>query len=233
LVLVGDPSELPFDGVDEWWRRENPPCDKPIHHLWRLLGQSGAGESCAHGKGKVLVLSLPSGNLALDPEAEERYLHLVRGSVSPVEQPLLLVRRGPYLAGCALPESPLGAAELRLDGDFIDLFDASLTTITNPVLKPGEAGLFYDLSRSPAAPAVIACAGRVEKTDWDGALFEMEVACPSQVGGMCVCRLPSRPRAITVNGRPVRDWTWDEPRSLLRVPYSRPGSTGRYAVRIG
>jgi hypothetical protein len=226
LLVVGDAEVLPFDMVDDWWRRLEPPVDKPAAHLWQLLGGEPAAATGVQpvGMGAAAYLRLPAARLARDPAAEEVYLDAVRGAqgakYKPIEQTHLLVRRGAYLAACALTESPLGRNDLPLKGDFIDLFDPALPAQRDPVLHPGDAGLFYDLARSPDAPAVIAAAGRIEQSEWDESGGEIVAACPAHVDGLLLCRLAARPAEVTVDGAISTAWTWDQDRALARIPYA-------------
>jgi len=57
------------------------------------------------------------------------------------------------------------------------------------------------------------------------------IACPSHVDGLLLCKLAARPDKVTIDSSLSWDWTWDEPRSLARIPYHGDPQGTRIVLR--
>jgi hypothetical protein len=227
LVLFGQGDD--YNAVREWWNERDLDYAAPQAHLTELLGLGRQPEPGQYpcGEGLVIVDPASPAGLAHDPGGADRVLAQVKAacqaqnlSWSPGNA--LALRRGPYLVAAGMDESVHGEP-LVLPGRYVDLFDARLSIHVDPAVEPDTRWLFYDLSRCPEQPWVIASAGRVRQESWDGCSLSFTIE--GMEGTTCAVRahIPAAPVQITADGKRA-SYEWDAPSRTVLIRFAnRPG----------
>ncbi|HGJ67308.1 TPA: hypothetical protein ENS27_18255 [bacterium] len=236
LVLFGNGDS--YNDVREWWNQDATDYNSPQDHLTELLGlgrnPSDGEYNC--GKGWVIIDSSSPANFAHDPKGwinviaqTKKAYQLLNLSWS--ESPALAFRRGPYVISAGMDEVDYLEPKI-LSGNFVNLFDAKLAVISDPIINADSRWLLYDLAYCPDYPCVIASAGclRNELFDKHSLTFAVE----SIEKTICAIRakLPEKPHklslkhACNITEQITSDWEWDEKSQtvLLRF-YGNPKGT--------
>jgi len=124
-----------------------------------------------------------------------------------------------------MDESLQGEATV-LQGTYVNLFDARLSIHIDPAIEPDTRWLFYDLSRCPDRPWVIASAGRIRQESGDA--HKLSFVIEGMAGTICAvrARIPSEPTRVEADGKVV-PYQWDgETETVLLWFDNQPG--GRF-----
>lgn len=166
LVLVGDGADS-FHGVREWW---NTACDykTPTEHLCEVLGLGREPGNGLYevGKGLVSVLCCDPIDIAREPELCDGYLEAVTALYEKSGEEFtasnaLLMERGDFTVGAVLDET--GDRDgMQVLGTFADMLSHRFEVVRDPVLKPGQVGLWRAV-RSGDVPDILAASGRVSE----------------------------------------------------------------------
>lgn len=255
LVCVGDSNPGDFDGVDAWWREGSRPVEKPIEHLFALLGAGRTGESGSStvGEGRVITVPTPAAHLARSRDAADVYEAAVDGAYAEgrardgawQQTDTLTVQRGPYRviarmrnAGAEVRDrsasTPDGEAP-RFVGPYVDLFAPGLPVREEVRPRPGESCLLYDVSEARDGE-VVAVAGRVERgTGEPGDPFV--VTAPEGVAGQLVVASSRAPVAVRLERPPAGgagveavEWAYDAAYGLVRIRYD--GAPDGVGIRL-
>lgn len=106
-----------------------------------------------------------------------------------------------------------------LVGHFVNLYDADLAIVENPVIAPDTRWLLYDLSRCPAKPWVIAAAGRVSDEAADDHSLTFTVAGMAQTNCVVRAYIPAQPQQVLVDNQPARsEWSDTTHTVLIAFP---------------
>ena len=213
LILIGTGDA--YDGVREWWNQEGADYARPQAHLTEVLGVGRQPDAGVHACGRGYLLVEPASPAALAHSAggAEVVLEATAQARLLTGKPWrpgnhLVLRRGPYVVAAGMDESSL-VTSLALPGAYVNLFDADLPVLVDPVIAPDTRWLLYDLSRCAEGPWVIAAAGRVEDetATADRLTFRVE----GMAGTQCAVRvwLPKAPVAVLVHVE-GSDHAWDQ-----------------------
>ena len=235
LIYVGADTD-PFHAVREWWNR--PPSDyaAPSEHLFESLGLARTPQQGEYpcGKGLVLVERKHPAWFTRSAEAATRLTQLVRRGVEAtgrqyLERNSLQLIRGPYVIAAVLDES-VNDQPLHLSGRYVDLLDPQLTVHDSYKIAPGHQAWLLDLDRvTGTAPIALAAAGRIESWQVDGNSLRYKISTPKGIHVVTRILLPKPPQAVTIDGQPSQEFSWQEPSSTVLIRYEgRPG-----AVEVG
>ena len=205
LLVVDDGSD-PYNKVREWWNDNGATQNGPLDDLFARLGigVTARNEPEAVGSGYVRVFTERPRKLQMYEYGAAKIVELVRELLDRKGIQLLTrnhfcLRRGPYLIASVMDESVTGEP-LRLQGDYVDLFDARLPSVKEKVLAPNERTLLYDVAwaRSQGITAkVLAAAARVKNEQVDESHLQFTLRGPKET----VCRarllLPAEPKSVT------------------------------------
>lgn len=236
LVLMYAPD--PFSKIRAWWNTAPNEFANPEDALLSALGlPTGAPTSdtvMAVGKGSVLLTPLDPKDVA---EKGDTYLThfldltgkaFVRAGLKTNWTNSLWLRRGPYVTGAVMEES-VSKEPLHLTGRFVDLFDAELSIVRDPVIAPGTRFLMVDLDHAPKAPAILASASGTYDVKTSGSTISFRATGPRNIQSAIRLRLPSAPKSATAtdpSGAEVAatsDWDTATKTLLLRFPNSPEG----------
>jgi hypothetical protein len=230
LVVVDDDGD-PYNRVREWWNSSGNRYATPREHLFEQLGLPGdlaeagkKGTFLPCGKGGVVWMKDDPARLAADPGGDERLIATlkqpaVRSRVGWQEANYLMVRRGPYLIAAGLDESIPGDPK-EIHARVVNLFDPALRVQKDIRLTPGARCFLLDLdSISSPEPKVLASACKTlvkAKSDHSLTLtIEGVVATP----GIILVRVPIAPRAVTLDGKPLKDYEHSAADQLLWIRF--------------
>jgi hypothetical protein len=133
------------------------------------------------------------------------------------EKHVLQIRRGPYVATRVLTES-ISERSVSVDGTYIDLFDANLPIVQNPVILTGTASLLYELNSSSSStiPGIIVSSSRIRDENAANDRFQFVSEAPAGIIVSTRLRLAKEPIRVTADGKDVIARNWDpDSRTLL------------------
>ena len=224
LLYCGTDSD-PFQQVQEWWNTGHNHYAAPADHLLELMGipASAPAGSYSFGKGTVCILRQDPKDFVGSRGGEKPLLKAVESLMGPLKATNTLVQqRGPYLIAAVLDESL--KAPFVLKNSYIDLYDPNLPVCREVKLRPGEQGLFFDLSQAGKAPEILAAASRAYDEKRDDHSFSYVCKGPAETYNVTRILLPAKPAAVTVDGQKWEfDWDAGSRTVFLRFPNSPDG----------
>ena len=232
LVYSGTDTD-PFQGVREWWNTGENSFRAPSDHLFGLLGIApGAGEGVyPFGKGKVCILRHDPKEYVLSAGGEALLLETVEALYGPLEHKNhFLLDRGPYKLAAALDES-VSDAPCVLEGCFIDLFDPTLPVLDRKEVGPGSQAFLYDVRKAPKAPAILAAASRAYDPVRTRHSFSYTCKSPAETINVTRILLPAEPQAVTIDGIPATDSSWDPASRTLFLRFPNDPDGVRVEIR--
>jgi hypothetical protein len=232
LVFCDDDSD-PFNTVREWWNSGGLSYATPREHLFEQLGfdktvlpsDSATQTDWRCGKGRVLWIRENPAQLARSAKGDAQVASAVRQAADGAklkwrEANYLLLRRGPYVVAAGLDESISNEPKI-LRGRFINLFDAGLRVQTAIRVEPGSRFLLLDLDsvkgREPRLLAS-ACKGLSRERERNQVSFTVEGV--AETPAVVLLRTAKKPRAITLEGQPVRDSDFSAVDQLLQIRFA-------------
>lgn len=230
LLLFGMGDE--YNTVREWWNQDGADYANPQEHLTEVLGlgrNPSVGEhSC--GEGWVIVDSSSPTALAHDTQGWNKVLARIRRSCQLLEaawseSPVLALRRGPYIVAAGMDEVD-HLESTALPGSFVNLFDARLGILKDPIIKADSRWLLYDLEHRLDQPGVIDSAGRLRNESFGENMLTFTVE--SMANTTCAIRayVPLKPKEVLLkncdgSGRDVTpDWQWDMTSETVLVRFA-------------
>ena len=220
LVLFGNGD--PYNTVREWWNQDGAEYASPQEHLTELLGLGrNPSEGEYHcGKGWVIVDPSSPASLAHDPQGWMRVVAITKRAsqlldLSWSEIPILAFRRGPYVISAGMDEVE-HSEPMTLSGSFVNLFDAKLGVLVDPIIHADSRWLLYDLSHCPDYPGVIASAGYLRDEYFDKHSLTFVVESMAKTTSAVRAKLPTKPNKISLKHTDgsaeqiASDWEWDE-----------------------
>lgn len=228
LVFVDDDTD-PFNGVPEWWQKEK--CLIPRDHLFRLLGIENKPGLFAVGKGLVLFSRTNPVSFTQSAKDEEAYVALLKDAAAKAgmawkEAPHIVLRRGRYVVAAGLDESPVSAEPAVLKGNFVNLFDPTLSLLRRVEVKPGSRHFLLDLDKAKGE-GVLAAGCAVDGQKLSDGSFACTVEGVAETRGILLARLPKEPKRVKVGGKETRDWDYDGASRLLRVRFANSAEPTR------
>jgi hypothetical protein len=144
----------------------------------------------------------------------------------------LLLRRGPYLIAAGLDESLPGESK-TLTGRWVNLFDPELRVNRTVQLKPGTRSFLLDLDTAAgaASPRVLASAGKTLTVKGAASTLTLAVEGVANTPAIVLLHSPAEPRVITLEGRPMTDFTWSATEKLLWVRFMNQAAPRELAIQ--
>lgn len=224
LAFVDADSD-PFLKVREWWNTGAMHFATPREHLFLLLGVGEEPSEGMHqvGRGRLIYLKKSPTALSLDPKGGNWLIDQIRrGSASfPWRaSSSFVLERGPYVVASGMDETT-GPPRV-LHGDFVDLFDPSLSVIHDVTLGTDSRHFLVDLSKFRGT--VVASAGKVVPEasadhGWSGTVEGI-----AQTNGVLLLRVPRAPKSATIDGQPLSVSRYDPANHLVWLKFSNTGS---------
>lgn len=150
LIYVGD-GEDPYHNINSFWTGKYK---NPAEHLFDLLGIKNAAnkekETYKVGKGSVTVWNYAPFEICHSKKNADEWRTVFSDAVKEKgyiwnKKNYLLEKRGPYVIAAVFDETD-DNTPLELKGTFCDMYSADFKIVQNPVLKPGENHVYFDLS---------------------------------------------------------------------------------------
>jgi hypothetical protein len=218
LVVLGAAEELKGDSL--WWNRQK--FASPLHHLFAELGIAAVdqeGEQ-AVGKGKVVRRLLSPRKLGDAKVVEKEYLPLVLDAADLKLSESMCIRRGPFVAAHSF------GGELKLPGDFVNVFEPQLPVVHDPVLGPGQSGLYVEVTRGLAKaggkPCVLFTTHRLMSSGFKGGKLSMTLRGPAET--------PAVARLFIGNRRVEKVTAHDATGRMVEAQVEAEDSTARVQV---
>lgn len=223
-LIVVDNDKDPFNTVREWWNTGENHFKAPRHHLFKSLGLSPDATGLTRvGKGVVFFESRSPTQISRDPKGAERIRQIAIEAMAAANIPwqvsnALVLRRGPYIVAAGL-ESPVpGSTPFKLQGNYLNLFDARLGVQTSIDILPGDRYLLVDLDANPGT-GILAAACRVQKQEQASDSISF-VADGIESSNAIVClRVPKPPKAISLDNTPLSPASYRYKDSLLWIEF--------------
>jgi len=241
LIFVDDGSD-PYHHVREWWNDSGRSQATASDDLLTELGvtQETRKRPEAVGQGFVRILEQQPSALTEQADGPEMVIGLLSEMFKALGNELktqnyFLVRRGPFVVASALEES-ISQEPVRVRGQLIDLFDASLPVVTERILNPGERTLLYDLEWARAhglTSKVAAAAARVRREKLQGETFTFVLRGPKATHANVRILLARPPLHVTAGPTAPIDWKWDEASGTLLLSLDNTGEDVAVSVGLG
>src|SRR5205823_3410868 len=147
------------------------------------------------------------------------------------ESPALILRRGPYIVAAGLDDfAPTGRA-VALKGRFIPLFDAAQPVVHEFNVGAGVRALLVDLDRYPKEYlGVVAAACRVTNQKVTNDSITFDAIGQADTNAVVSLLLPQPPKAVTINGAPLKADAFDHHDGVLRLRFPNRAETIHLAV---
>ncbi len=224
LVLLDDLAD-PFNRIPEWWREEG--YETPIHHLFAALrlGDVREGEFQV-GKGRLIFRRINPREFAASEDGGTYLRDLIETLRGFKGRNWMKIRRGPYLVVVCFDETDWDKP-LRIEGEFIDLFDPELPVMDSKAISPGEVAFLYDLSTVKGnTPRVLVSASRIRDERYGEGKLRFVSEGPEGTVARTRVYLPSEPKSvsmITPDGKGDVQSEWDKRSKTLLLTYeNRP-----------
>ena len=228
LILFGAGDR--YNTVREWWNQGDANYASPQEHLTECLGLGRSPEPGEHacGNGWIILADESPAKLAHDPRGWAQVLQYVKSARQHLnldwsELPVLALRRGPYVVAAGMDEV-VHDGRRALSGRFVNLFDAQLGILGDPIIQPDTRWLLYDLAHGIDEPGVIAAAGRIRDEHVEGNKLSFAVESMAETTCAVRVRVPNEPKTITaqrmdqaeMNGSLACEWSEASQTVLLR-----------------
>jgi hypothetical protein len=224
LIVFGDGDS--YNSVRSWWTDRYA---SPQAHLFEVLGVKDEAVT-AHGQGRVMLVSQSPTELAYDPQGAERVREVVRQACQRInrvwkETNTLILRRGPYVVAAGMEETEVDDDRV-LEGRYVNLFDADLMVLRDPVIAPGSQWLLYDVNvPMPASAWVIAASGRVEDERAESGGISFTIKSAQETTAAVSVRLPAKPSRVELQplNRMIERWDAENRLLFLSFPAQHTG----------
>jgi hypothetical protein len=241
LVLFGNGDS--YNTVREWWNQDGLNYASPQEHLTELLGRGrhpSVGEH-ACGRGCLIIDPSSPADLANDPQGWVRVIAKTKRAsqllnLSWSETPTLAFRRGPYIIAAGMDEVEHSEQKM-LSGSFVNLYDARLGVLVNPIIYADSRWLLYDLAHCPDHPGVIAVSGCLRDERFDKNSLTFVVESMAKTTSVIRAKIPTKPTKISLKNADdsteqiKSDWEWDEVSQTILLRFA--GNPGGILVEIG
>lgn len=232
LVFVDDDRD-PFNTVRAWWSTAPHEYATPRAALFEHLGLTDVAAPGTHpiGKGTLIYDLASPAALTYTPDGAAHIRELAQAACTAASLPYretnyLHLRRGPYVVAAGLDES-LSDAPHRLEGPFVDLFDAGLSIRDAVTLEPGSRFLLLSLAHIGADRVLLAAACKTRGAEQTPSGFRFHASGPEETEAAVRLRLANAPQSVTVGDEPLppaaQEWDAATQTLLLRFPNASGG----------
>lgn len=242
LVFVDDDSD-PYNHVREWWNDHGATKRIPRQHLFDALRvrdedfAANASPLVRVGQGSVLWLKADPATLAKSWAGSLSVVAAAQAAAGAAGMEWkvtshMAVRRGPYVIGAGLDESPVEGAPHVLSGRFVDLFDPELKVQRQVSLDEGKRVFLLDLDATRSRePSVVASAGKIIQLEKAGSTTKWAVEGIAGTQGIVLLTCAAAPREIHLDGQPLTTWTYAPDEQLLYVRFTNAARPRDLVIR--
>ncbi|MBQ7181145.1 MAG: hypothetical protein IJR87_07630 [Bacteroidaceae bacterium] len=211
----------PFQRVQEWWNQQGLHYAAPSQHLFGLLGMPADASEGTYqcGKGSVTVLRQDPKEFVLSAGGDAPLMETVRQVYGRLEQKNnFYLERGSYVLGAVLDENVTGSEPMRIEGNFIDLFDPKLPCIREKVVQPGEQTFLFDLKKvkNRRRPQVLAAASRQYDEEITRHSYAFTSKSPANTDNVMRILLPREPKSVHTDASSQSNWDAESHTLLLQ-----------------
>jgi hypothetical protein len=233
LMILGDEEDELDKAGYFWWHKSG--LRSPMEHLFNQLHKSKkAKEYWQYGKGNVIVNHISPREFANSKMAEKVYLPYLKWAVkkSKISGTLktpgnFCMKRGDFIIAHAEKN------KILREGKFINVFNTNLSVVDKIDLKPGESGLYKDVTeilQRGKSPVVLHSTLRLVSQKYEKKQLTFVVKGPEQTPAAARVFLAGikKPKITAVNSKGEKvDVTEkkDAATYLLRFPNSPEGVT--------
>jgi hypothetical protein len=228
-LLIADDNADPYNAVKEWWNENGATTRTPRDALLETLGVVAApGQLQTVGTGRVLLLDKSPTKLSLDRKGADEVINAVAQTLEIPREELrtgnhIRLDRGPYTIAACMDES-VSDAPYTISGTYVDLFDPALGVKVNPVLAPGQRGLYRRIVAN-ALPQVLGASTRVRDVVVEGNALRFNTRGPVNTPCRIVAQIPSAPTRVEVDGGEVALPVWDVHTQTVRIEFQNQART--------
>ena len=138
-----------------------------------------------------------------------------------------VMRRCPYVVAAGMEETNLDSEGQALQGRYVNLFDADLMVLRDPVITPGSQWLLYDVNTPmPTSAWVIAASGRVEDERAESGGISFTIKSAQETTAAVSVRLPAKPSRVELQplNRMIERWDAENRLLFLSFPAQHTGN---------
>jgi hypothetical protein len=231
LVFVGQGDS--YNTVRSWWNTEECSLNAPHEHLFQLLGASN-DSTTSIGDGWLVTVPESPTTLAYAPTGAQTVRDVVQKAASRfhldvLAHPAFVLRRGPYVIAAGVIDTE-AEEPVQLPGCYVNLFDAGLSIVRNPLIAGNSYWLLYDLDSLDMHTAwVIAASGRVDDEVTIANSLSFTISGAQDTTGVVRLRLPAAPQMIQVRCddqqvEALHEWDAESQTLLLSFPAQSQGN---------
>jgi hypothetical protein len=230
LVMVDDDKD-PYNHVREWWNDQGANPRTPRQHLFSVMGLQDADfgrqpvGTVAVGRGAVIWMKDTPVSFASSWGGSVRFIEVARQAAGLAQLPWkigshLAIRRGPYVIGAGMEESPVEGPPHVLQGRFVNLFDPELRVQRAVPLTEGVRVFLLDLDAVKSeAPRVLASASKIVALANEGAKRRWAVEGVGDTKSVILFATSMPPQCIRLEGATLTDWQYLPDEQLLYVRF--------------
>ncbi|HNQ87080.1 MAG TPA: hypothetical protein PKM73_00445 [Verrucomicrobiota bacterium] len=238
LVFIDDDSD-PYNTVRDWWNDHGQTRRIPRQHLFELLDPEPLEPGLARiGHGRLFWENTAPTAFATRADGDQHLLRILKAATAGThirwpERNHLLLRRGPFIIAAGLDESTADPARI-LTGRLVSLFDPQLRFQTRVPLEPGSRHFLLDLDQVPGrGPAILASACQALPLDAPSpSRLHCQIEGIANTPGILLARAPRPPRAVSLAGQPIADWTHDPKTRLLWIRFANTARPRQLLVQF-
>lgn len=232
-LLYTSKDEDPYQHVMEWWNSNDQNYERPVDHLFGLLGIAIPASEGFHpiGKGAVYILHNDPKEFVMNENGDSNYLATLQEAYqhathSAIEyKNYFELERGPYTIAAVMPEST-SKSSLVISGPVIDLFDPELPILDEKLIAPGQQSYLYRLNSisDKSSPKVLAAATRVYDEVKESNSYSFVAKSPLNTTNCMRIYLPQVPGATSLTDAnsakvPILQADWDDVSGTLLLKF--------------
>lgn len=231
VLVMADDDKDPYNHVHEWWNDEGATSRIPRQHLFEVLGvkeedfSDVPAKAVAAGQGAVIWMRDTPVAFASTWAGSVRFVEVVRQAAERARLPWqvsshLVMRRGPYVIGAGMEESPVEGPPPVIRGRFVNLFDPELQVQRAVTLAEGVRVFLLNLDAVRShAPRVLASAGKIVALPAEGATQRWAVEGVGNTRAVVLFATVTPPRRVLLDGKVLEGWQYVPDEQLLYVRY--------------
>jgi len=223
VLVYSSRDDDDFQTVMEWWNTGNNHYERPVDHLFELMGMKACAPEGTYsfGKGAVQVIRENPREFVLQANNDQAFVDIVKKLYEKnakggklIFKNSFYLERGPFDLIAVLEEG-IDQKPYVTNGRFIDLLDSNLPILTRKEVLPGQQAYLYNLKRvlNPKKPQVLAAAARVYDETIHQKTYSFVVKSPLNTTNVMRILLPSAPKTVNVidpEGKPMEaTQSWD------------------------
>jgi len=240
VLVFCDNDADPYLKVRDWWNSDGKNYSTPRKHLFEQLGLKddvAADQFHRLGKGGLIWLRERPAHFSSSAAGADRIVAAAKLAAQSVglewrEKNYLLLRRGPYIIASGLDESIDGAPR-TLPGQYVNLFDATLSVQTNLVITPGSRQFCLDLKTARTGKTHLlasACKALTKTNDRGEISFAVEGV--ANTPAIVLVEATKAPKSITLAGNKLETFEYSKKEHLLWIHFENTSAQRELKVQF-